>query len=115
MICASFDRRATLTADMLGPAFALAEYQIKTRVILQPSNALTLDGRITESILRYMRRLPPGTGVKQRDLFNGAHLYRIGAPAAVRVLNVLVANGTLAESEGKRRDTRLIYLAEGGD
>jgi hypothetical protein len=109
-ITAAYDRRKVLTAAQLKPALALAEYQTKVRVMLRPSNAVTLDGRIEEAIMRYMRRLSPGEGVKQRELFDRANIYRLGSPAAARVLNVLVANGKLCESPGKRRDTRLIYL-----
>jgi hypothetical protein len=112
LICAAYDRRKVLTAEQLKPALALAEYQKRVRAILQPSDAVTLDGRITEAFLRYLRRLPPGEGITQRELFDKAKIYRMGAPAGLRVLNVLVANGTLRESTGKRRDTRLIYLPD---
>jgi hypothetical protein len=109
-ICACYDHRGVLKASDLTPARKLAEYQKRVRAILQPNEGTTPEGRITETLLRFMQRLEPNTGITQRDLFTKTNIHRLGVTTAVRVLSILIANGELAESSGKRRDTKLIYL-----
>ncbi len=112
-ICACYDHRGVLKASDLGPARRLGEYQKYARTILQPNEGITPEGRITEALLRFMRRLEPNSGITRRDLYKKTNIHRLGITTAGRVLNILIANGELAESSGKRLDTKLIYLPAG--
>jgi hypothetical protein len=114
MICACYDRRELLKPDELKPARALLDYQKRIRAILKPNYGETLEGRISEMILRFMKELGPGVGITRRDLFNRTHMYRLSVTTATRVIQILVVNGQLAETDGNRVDSSLLFWPEGG-
>jgi len=114
-IAACYDGREILKPDELGPARALVDYQRRIRAMLKPNYGETIEGRVSETILRYMKRLGPGVGITRRELFNHTHMYRLSATTAARVIQILVSNGTLAETDGKRVDSSLLFWPEEGD
>lgn len=114
VICAAWDRRPELTAAHLKPMKCWVDYQKRIRTMLEPNLGETLEGRITDKILRYLKSLPEGTGVTRRRIFAKTHMYRLGVTTAERVLRILIGNGVLREQENKRADSSLISLGQFG-
>jgi Domain of unknown function (DUF3854) len=109
VISASFDGKTTLNASDLQPARAMVSYQKRIRDVLRPNRGVTVEGKITDSILNYLGQLRGG-GVTARTLFTGTNAYRLGVRTAEQVLRVLVANGTVVRTDGKRTDLYSIPL-----
>lgn len=112
VICAAFDQRETLTADRLGPMKKLVDYQKRVRAILQPNIGETIEGKITDRILRDLRTLPAGTGISRKKLWDKTNMYRLSVTTAERVVKILIGNGVLDYQEGKRADSSLLFLAK---
>jgi Domain of unknown function (DUF3854) len=111
-ICAAWDRRPVLTSGDLKPMKHLVDYQKQIRLILQPNIGETLEGKITDKILRHLKSLPEGTGVTRRTLWTQTNMYRLSLTTAERVLKILISNGALSEQQGKRADSSLVCIAQ---
>jgi hypothetical protein len=112
LVCAAFSGLKTLKGFQLGPAFALAEYQMRIREILQPNTGETVEGRAASKILNYLMRYK-GKYVSRRQMLRETHLYDLGPSVVDRVLSVLKANGDIEITKiGKQTVLRWITDAE---
>jgi hypothetical protein len=109
VICASFDGRQTLTAEMLGPALELAKYQTRVRIILQPNPGENPDARCAFAIRNWLtRNAPNGQRVGRRDLYLGTHAARLGPGVFDRALLHMEFNGEIESSKvGRTKTLRL--------
>lgn len=111
-ICAAFDGRDVLTAKELGPMRHLIDYQKRVRMVLRPNQGETIEGKITDRILRFMESLPPGCAVTKRKLYTATHIHRLSTTTADRVLKSLIAQNLLRENRGRRADS--VYISMPG-
>ena len=96
IVCASFSKRDTLTADMMGPSLVLAEYQTKIRTILTPNIGENPDAKSANKILAFLgSQVAPGEFIKERDLARAINYHRFGPGVYTRVLHHLVLLGEL--------------------
>ena len=100
LICASWNQCETLNAAALGPARALAEYQIRVRKMLQPNPGENLDARCAFAIVLFLKSYE-GKFVKRRDVYNAINANRFGPGVFDRAVMNLEFNGELQQS-GKR-------------
>ena len=99
-ICASFDGRAQLTAEALGPARAFADYQKRIRRLLKPNAGESLEGKAALKILDYLDRFG-GRFVSKRKMLRDINANRLGPSVVERGLDVLHANGELQITKGR--------------
>jgi len=109
-ISASFDGCRKLTAKDLGPMRHLIDYQKSIRAILRPNEGLTVEGKITDRLRRYLESVPPGHGVSKRKLYTATNIHRFSTTTADRVVRSLVAQGIFQETRGKRADTTILSI-----
>jgi hypothetical protein len=110
VICASFDGRRSLTANMLGPAYALTKYQVRVRALLRPNPGENPDARISFTIRNWLTEHGPnGEWIKRRDLFNAIHAARLGPGVFDRAIRSMTFNGELEEEKQGR--TTVVRLA----
>ena len=112
VICASFDGRSVLTAEMLGPALALAQYQNRVRVILQPNPGENPDARCAFAIRNWLTRNAGGEWVTRRDMYNSIHGARLGPGVFDRALKNMEFNGELESGKAGRSQTVRLLLDE---
>ena len=109
-ICASFDRRSSLCAADLGPAFALAEYQSRIRQVYKPNPGENLGGRVAEKILSYLQSYG-GRFVGKREMERALNLNRYDPRIAESVYACLKANGQIEEQKtGRTKPKMLVRL-----
>jgi putative DNA primase/helicase len=95
-ICASFDGRATLTAEMLQPALELAKYQMRVRALLQPNPGENPDARMAFAIRNWLaEHASDGRWVGRRLLSRGVHAHRLGPKVFDGALRALEFNGEI--------------------
>jgi hypothetical protein len=112
VICAAFNGNKTLKGFQLGPAFALAEYQLNIREILQPNTGETVEGKACSKILNYVMRYK-GKYLSRRQALRDTHVYDLGPTVADRVISVLKANGDIEVTKiGKQTVIRYILPEE---
>ena len=112
LIAAAFNGNKALKGFQLGPAFALAEYQMRIREILQPESGETVEGRMTGRILNFVKRYK-GKYVSRREVLRATRAYDLGAVLCDRVVAVLKANGDIEVVKiGKQTVMRWITDAE---
>jgi len=99
-ICASYDGRAVLTAEALGPARAFADYQKRIRRLLKPNAGECLEGKVALKILDYLDR-QGGRFVSRRTMLRDINANRFGPSVADRALDVLHANGEIEITKGR--------------
>jgi hypothetical protein len=104
-ICAAFDRREVLTAKELNPMRSLIEYQRRVRTVLRPNQGQTIEGQITDRILRYLGSKPEGHAVSKASLYTATNIYRLSTTTADRVLRSLAAQELVRETRGKRANS----------
>jgi hypothetical protein len=109
-ICASFDGRRTLTAEMLGPAMQLARYQMRVRIILQPNPGENPDARCAFAIRNWLtRNAPNNQWIERRDLYLGIHAARLGPGVFDRSLMNMEFNGEVERGKvGRAKAVRLL-------
>jgi hypothetical protein len=100
VICASWSGCPKLTAKMLGPARAFAEYQARVQTVLQPNPGENPDARCAFSVMASLKNCRGGL-VPRRQMYNSIHAERFGPGVFDRALRSLEANGEL-EQQGKR-------------
>jgi hypothetical protein len=110
-ICASLDERRNLTADALGPAYALAQYQTRVRAFLKPNVGENPDAIIACKIRDWMEKsLTAGQYVGRRDLYRNIHANRLGPAVFDRALRAMAFNGELeVGKQGKQEIVRLLF------
>jgi hypothetical protein len=112
VVCAAFNGNKTLKGFQLGPAFALAEYQLNIREILQPNTGETVEGKACSKILNYVMRYK-GKYLSRRQALRDTHVYDLGPTVADRVISVLKANGDIEVTKiGKQTVMRFILPEE---
>ncbi len=93
IICASFDGKRTLTADMLTPALELAKYQTRVRLVLQPNPGENDDARMAFTVRNWMtEHARDGRWVGRRLLSRSIHAERLGPGVFDRALRALQFN-----------------------
>jgi hypothetical protein len=99
VICASFDERTTLYVKDLGPAFALAQYQMRARILLQPNTGENSDSRCYVKVRNWLKEHPQTT---RHELDRGIHASeRLGPSVFNRCLREMSFNGVI-EIDGKK-------------
>jgi hypothetical protein len=104
-ICASFDGRRKLRADMLGPALAFAKYQAEAKKALQPSEGLNFDAQAGEKITVYVQKHFPDWA-NQRRMFSMINAKRWGAGVFERAITGLMYLGHIERKEVEARGGR---------
>jgi len=109
VICASWDGRTTLTAEMLGPALALAKYQMKAREVLKPNEGENTDAKCAHQIRTWLSaNAGDGRWVSQRALDRGINARRHGPVVFKKCLDAMTFNGEIdREKHGRERVLRL--------
>jgi hypothetical protein len=93
-ICAAFDGRATLHADDLRPALALAKYQQRVRAILSPNPGKDDVAIIQRKVLTYLlTKAANGQAVNRRTMYMHIRAYDYDLLKVERAINNLVLNG----------------------
>lgn len=93
-IIASFDGRSTITAKDLEAMRPFMDYQVWCRQIVQPTAGVTVDAKVCNSILGYLKKhADQGQWINQRSLKRGIHnrLEELGSGAFRNALTNLVA------------------------
>lgn len=118
-ICAAIDGRDRLRAADLSPAWELARYQSRVRILLQPNPGKNFEAKIALKILAYLQRhAPDGQWMNVRKMFRNTHAYEYGPSIADRALSAMCFSGAvevnaLASDKGQRqRMVRLVNDAE---
>ena len=114
LISAAIDGREELRAADLEPAWELARYQTRARVLLQPNSGKNFEGVVAQKILQYLdRHAPNGQYVNVRQILRGTHGYDLGPSLCERAVRAMVFGGAIEErydapqSGPKRRLIRL--------
>jgi hypothetical protein len=105
-ICAAVDRRDELQASQLGPALALARYQMKIRSVMQPNPGENPVAQCAISVRTWLEQHNPGEWVRRRDLSKGIHFERLGPQVFNNTLMHLGMNDEI-EVDAKRKIVRL--------
>ena len=107
-ICAAVDGRPALRGCDLGPAHALAEYQMEVRTLLKPNPGQNPDAQCAVSVLNWLQEYAPeGRWVLRRDLSRSIHSYRLGPGVFHRALQNLQFNDEV-ELDLDRKLVRLV-------
>jgi hypothetical protein len=115
MICASFDGRKELRAQDLGPAWELARYQSRVRLLLRPNPGKNFEAQVAAKIVNYLNRYAPdGKWLVLRKVLHGTNANDYGPSVAKRALDAMSFSGSIEQMEqempkGPRR--RLVRLA----
>jgi hypothetical protein len=118
-IVASFDGRTQITAKDLETMRPFVDYQMMCRQIVQPTAGITLDAKMANSILGWLKRhADGGQWVNQRDMKKGIHkvLDELGPGAfknAMSSLGMVRAIQTQVRKNEGARDSYLVRLAKG--
>ena len=114
-ICAAFDGRDELRAKNLEPAWELARYQTRMRMLLQPNPGKNHEAQVAMKILNYLDTHPAGKYLKLRDVLSDTHAYAYGPATCERAIAAMSANGEVEQSKIKNtrgREIRLIRRVE---
>lgn len=114
IVCAAFDGRTLLTVKDLGPAKALAEYQMRIRRMLKPNEGENLEAKIALKILAYLDSYE-GRYVSKRKLLHDTGAYRYSPSVAQRALKVMDANGDIEMTTGRPFKVRLLNMNGDGE
>jgi Bifunctional DNA primase/polymerase, N-terminal/Primase C terminal 1 (PriCT-1) len=114
-ICAAIDGREELRAADLAPAWALARYQQRVRILLQPNGGKNFEGRIALKILNHLgSNAADGRYLVLRDVLRATRAYEYGPSTCERALNAMRFGGSIEEignTSEKGQKRRLIRLA----
>ncbi len=101
-ICAAFDGRNELRAADLGPAWELARYQTRVRLLLQPNTGRNFEAQITLKILNYLNQnAPDGKWLLLRDVLRATHAYEYGPSIVERALSAMTFGGSIEQTDQK--------------
>ena len=103
-ICASYDGANILRPqDIEASVVALAKYQTRLRLVLQPNTGKNDDGKLSNKFMGYLRRhAPNGEWLSEREMLRNTNAYDYGTRAE-KVLASLQYNGEI-EGEGRTRE-----------
>src|SRR5216684_3546493 len=110
-ICAAIDGRELRAAD-LGPAWEMARYQNRVRMLLRPNAGKNLEGQVASKLLDYLDAHSLDEKFhKLRDVLTAAHAYDFGPALCERVINSLAFAGEIEKSEIKNaRGRKVIFI-----
>ncbi len=116
-ICAAVDGRTRLQAADLDPAWELARYQSRVRMLLQPNPGKNFEARFALKLLAYLNRhAPDGQWVSCRKALKDVRAYDVGPSVVERAMNAMRFGGVIELMEsigGKGQKQRLIRLVGG--
>lgn len=116
-ICAAFDGRESLLAKNLEPAWELARYQDRVRMLLQPNAGRNFEAKIALKILAYLNRhAPDGQWLVLRQVLRDTRAYDYAPSVAERAIDAMKFGVAIEERQttvGKGQKQRQIRL--GGD
>jgi hypothetical protein len=116
LICAAWDGKSELRASDLEPAWELARYQQRVRLVLQPNPGRNFDGIVAHKIMNYLKLHTDGEKwLGWREVYRATHVMDFGSSVAERSMNALVFAGeiertTIRPPKGGK-ETVLIRLA----
>ena len=114
-ICAAIDGRDKLRAADLAPAWELARYQSRARLLLQPNGGKNFEAKIALKILAYLNRHANGERwMVLRQVLRDTHAYDVGPSVVERAVNAMRFGGAIEEDYrivGKGQKQRLIRVA----
>lgn len=96
LICAAWDGKSELRAADLEPAWELARYQQRVRVVLQPNPGRNFEAMAAHKIMAYLQRHADGEKwLEWRAVCRGTHIAEFGPSVADRAMNSLVFIGEI--------------------
>lgn len=99
IICAAWDKRPELRAADLGPAWELARYQQRVRLVLQPNPGRNFEAMAAYKILTYLKQHADGEKwLAWRDVCRRTHVAEFGPSVADRAMNGLVFAGEIDQT-----------------
>lgn len=114
-ICAAFDGRDELRAADLGPAWELARYQSRVRMLLKPNAGKNFEAQIAVKITNYLNRhAPEGTWLVLRQVLHSTRANDYGPSVANRALDAMTFAGSIEQTTqetGRGPKRRLVRLA----
>jgi hypothetical protein len=116
LICAAWDGKSELRASDLEPAWELARYQQRVRVVLQPNPGRNFEAMAAHKIMDYMKSHTDGEKwLEWRTIYRATHVLDFGPSVADRAMSELVFIGEiervdLAPAKGGKKKT-LVRLA----
>ncbi|MFY9531247.1 MAG: DUF3854 domain-containing protein [Candidatus Acidiferrales bacterium] len=116
VICAAFDGRKEILATDLEPAWELARYQERVRLLLAPNPGKNFEAQAAYKVIAYLNRhAPKGEWLRLRDVLRGSRAWDYGPSLTERVINAMTFSGAIEQAEapapGGGRKARLIRLA----
>ncbi len=109
-ICAAIDGRELRAAD-LGPAWEMARYQNRVRMLLVPNAGKNLEGQVASKIMGYVDAHSDGEKcLKVRDVLTATHAYDFGPALCERVIKGLAFAGEIEHFEVKNARGRKVML-----
>jgi hypothetical protein len=114
-ICAAFDGRAELHAADLGPAWELAKYQTRVRMLLRPNSGKNLEAQVACKIINYLNRYAPdGKWLVLREVLHATRANDYGPSTARRALDAMTFSGNIEQVQqdsGRGQKRGLVRLA----
>jgi hypothetical protein len=117
-VCAAFDGRNELRACDLGPAWELARYQARVRLLLKPNAGKNFEAQVAAKILNYLNRYAPDGGwLVLRKVLHATNANNYGPSVVNRALDAMAFSGSIERSEQpapkgqKRRLVRIVVEA----
>jgi hypothetical protein len=96
LICAAWDGKSELRASDLGPAWELARYQQRVRVVLQPNPGRNFDGIVAHKIINYLKLHTEGEKwLSWREVYRATKIMDFGSSVAERSMNSLAFAGQI--------------------
>jgi DnaB helicase-like protein len=113
-ICAAFDGRHELRARDLGPAWELARYQNRVRLLLRPNPGKNFEAQIAARIVNYLNRhASDGGWLVLREVLRATRASDYGPSVAERAMQAMTFSGSIEQSSqavGKGQKRRLVRL-----
>ncbi|MGC1418335.1 MAG: hypothetical protein WA817_23825 [Candidatus Acidiferrum sp.] len=118
-ICAAFDGRVELRAADLSPAWEMARYQHRVRMLLQPNPGKNFEAQVAHKVLAYLRRHESdGQWLVLRQVLRDTRAYDFGPSVVERALNAMTFGGAIEQGElpgGRGQKKRLVRLTGNHD
>jgi hypothetical protein len=96
LICAAWDGKSELRASDLGPAWELARYQQRVRVVLQPNPGRNFDGIVAHKIMNYLKLHTEGEKwLGWREVYRATKIMDFGSSVAERSMSSLAFAGQI--------------------
>jgi hypothetical protein len=112
-ICAAFSQRPLLTRSMMRPALALAKYQMRARIVLQPNPGEHPDAKCAFKVRTYLEQNARGEWIARRRVYRSINGVRLGPGVFDRTLRNLEFNGEIESGKsGRESMIRLVQDAK---